>query len=171
LTPSETAQILAELKAAYPRQEITPDTLKIYAAHLLPFEVDQVQAAVREHTRESRFFPTVAELLERVAEETAGVPSPPVAWAEVSKELRRVGHTGAPSWSHELIREAVVMFGWRRLCETSTSSLATDRARFIELYEELRRHEIRRSVNAGAETTARALGAGPLRLSSGEREN
>lgn len=157
---SEVVDILQQLKAAYPRQPISKDTLEIYARELEPFGADEMYTAMRWLLRNSRFFPTIAELIGSVAERRLNLPGPEDAWGEVASELRRVGHTARPEFSTDLIKEAVDNIGgWRRLCESSNG--VSDRARFIDAYKATRR----RCVEAVCVIGLRP-GSEPLQLES-----
>lgn len=68
------------------------------------------------------WFPPLGLIRERALLATAraaGVPLPPdtdVAWLEVGRQIRAVGHRGSPEWSHPAVAEAVAAVGWRVLC-------------------------------------------------------
>lgn len=65
MTATEARSLIAGLKAAYPRQEISVETLKVYTRHLVKLDYRLAGLACEQHTGESPYFPSVAELLSR----------------------------------------------------------------------------------------------------------
>jgi len=53
---------VAVLNAAFPRENIQPETLAIYVTKLGDIEADLLAASVNRLLEESRFFPTIAEV-------------------------------------------------------------------------------------------------------------
>ena len=66
MTPQETAQIITILRAAYPRQAITAkqygDMVTVWAGVLADVSFEVGKRAIDEHCRESKWFPSVAEI-------------------------------------------------------------------------------------------------------------
>lgn len=58
------APVLAYLESAYPAAKPRPQTARVYAEHLREFDDPTLQEAVRRAVGRSRFYPSVAELLE-----------------------------------------------------------------------------------------------------------
>ena len=141
MKPSESAYILEELRAAYPNAKISKDTFVVYEKNLRPYHFVAVVTVIRCLIRTSKFFPTVAEILEQLAEMMLQLPSTAGAWSEVITEVKRVGHTTKPEFSHRLIDDTIKrMGGWYRQC--SSQNHVAERARFCELFETLRQQEI-----------------------------
>ena len=61
-------RLVAVLKAAYPRQELPPETVAIYAEMLADLDAETATAAVKRAIQTSRFFPTIAEIRNVAAE-------------------------------------------------------------------------------------------------------
>jgi len=59
---------MSVLTAAYPRQITGRNTLAVYAQALADLDPDEVREAVAEHVATSRFFPTIAEIRDKVEE-------------------------------------------------------------------------------------------------------
>lgn len=63
-------QVLAILKGGYPNQSMTPETAELYLREfsVICREVGQplLESAVRAAIRESKFFPTIAEIREKI---------------------------------------------------------------------------------------------------------
>ena len=62
MTKPEAIKLIAVLRAAYPNQDITEETVELYAAMLADLDFSIAQESLQRHIATSRFFPTVAEL-------------------------------------------------------------------------------------------------------------
>lgn len=80
MTKADTYFVFAILTAAFPRQEISKDTGDLYALFLADFEREPAERAVKRIITKSRFFPSIAELREEIAELALGLPSELEAW-------------------------------------------------------------------------------------------
>ena len=134
------AQILFVLGAAYPRFELTPETVQIYEETLSDIPVDALQAATLDMVAESKFFPTVAEIRKSAfALMAEDEPDAYSAWGK-TLDLLRDGR-GHPIISrsrefdvHPLIEQTVRQVGgWSYLAQTE--NVVADRARFIDAYD------------------------------------
>ena len=85
---SEATELVAVLAASFPRQPIGEPTLKAYAGALADIPVELAGAAVTQLQHSSRFFPSISEIRETVAELSLGAPSPMMAFeqARTAKE-------------------------------------------------------------------------------------
>lgn len=109
-----------------------------------PFDNALVVAAIDSFVVEAGpFAPHQGMVAKRAAELQARatgheVPGVDEAWAEVQREIARVGWTGAldpqrkPLFSHPTISAAVEAMGWQTLCESENE--VADRAHFLKLY-------------------------------------
>ena|SRR5262244_1831251 len=59
-------QLWAKLCAAFPRQEVTVATMAIYFERLSRFDEAKLEKAVLESIDKSTFFPTIAEIIQRI---------------------------------------------------------------------------------------------------------
>lgn len=135
----EAAKILSVLAAAYPRVEVSQETIAIYTQFLQDLDYGRVQAAVIKHIATSTFFPSIAELRQAALDMSTDdrLPLPGEAWEEVVKQMKIIGYTGKPQFSHELIEKTVqAMGGWINLCQSTEGMV--DRAHFIKIYESYR---------------------------------
>lgn len=77
----------------------------------------QVNAAVRQSMRVSRFFPKPVELRELIEGDREAAAD--AAWGSVLREIRRVGYVGTPNLEDRTLRAVRELWGsWQRLCET-----------------------------------------------------
>jgi hypothetical protein len=117
MTASEARALVAQLKAAFPRQEVTKETLAVYARMLADLDVDAAQHAVLGIMAESTFFPAIAEIRERVARNACTLPSVEAALAELDRAVRRFSPDDSRTWTYDddwsdpLIARAVHMVG------------------------------------------------------------
>lgn len=82
------------------------------------FSLEEASAAIRVALRTCKFFPRPVELREMVEGDTDA--NADQGWAEVIREVRRVGYLGTPMVADPVALAAVrdVWGSWRRLCET-----------------------------------------------------
>jgi hypothetical protein len=142
MKPNESAGVVALLKAAYPRQELDRDTIRLYAKMLADLDAEVVVAAVERIIATSKWFPTVAEIRAETTRNPAAKTGAE-AWGGVLEQIRLVGHTSVPIFQDartaSTIRE---LGGWYRLC--CSDNPISERARFIERYEQLLAEDTRR---------------------------
>lgn len=140
------------LVGAFDEMVVSPTKASLFEAflHDVPAEVG-LRAVSTWIATESK-PPSIAQLRHAVAV-AGGTAAPGVdeAWAEVRRELGRVGSHGVPRWSHPAVRDAVAAIGWGALC--ASIAPAIDRAHFAKAYEAA----TRRSVTSRAQGLVRAL--------------
>jgi hypothetical protein len=137
MTPSETAKLVGLLMVAFPNFKMASDTAEVYEMMLDDLDYEATKGAVRGLLATCRFFPTIAEIRAAVVDAELGPTVPAlVAWGRVCDEIRRVGANGRPRIDDALTARCVDAMDWRYLCRSSND--AADRARFCELYGQLR---------------------------------
>jgi hypothetical protein len=140
--PSETTAIMARLKASYPRQPISEETIRAYAEALADLDADKVAKAVACHVRTSAFFPAISEICQACAEESCAAPTAADAWDEVMRAVGSVGQYRLPTWSHPVIGKCVDgIGGWVNLCQSE--NCVADRSQFMRLYADERPRAVR----------------------------
>lgn len=145
---TEAAKIMAILVAAYPNAQVSEQTSEIYESMLADLDFETCKAAVMRLLAGSKFMPSIAEIRTTAADIQHGPKRlGGEAWGDVVAEIRRVGYIGTPRFSDPCVAEVVRMLGWQQLCK-GESSEASDRARFIELYDGLQQRA-RADVVAG----------------------
>jgi hypothetical protein len=163
-------QILRALRRAYPRTELPPDTLVTYARFLEHVNPAELQAAVTVHVAKSNYFPTVAELLHAVVERQCGHMNAIEGWEEANRytttPVQHVtclecddGYVGdqicsachgsaeriVPRTVDQLVKRALDAVGGEQTLRAAIGSeLATIRAHFFKVYEQLRSDSIER---------------------------
>lgn len=109
------------------------------------------------------FFPSLGAVRDE-ALRLIGVAGPPdldAAWAEVQAQIRRVGASRVPDWSHPAIEAAALAVGWRVLCHADEGDAAAYR-QFRDFYRlTAARHE-------GTARPAPALAAVRRELETGD---
>lgn len=66
------------------------------------------------------------------------------AWAEVMKEVSRVGSWGEPVFKEDTTRKAVEAIGWKAICQSE--NIGIERAHFLKVYDALEKREHKESV-------------------------
>lgn len=134
--------LVATLAAAYPRETIREATLKLYVRKLCDLSPPALAQAVDECILTSRFFPTVAEIRDRVAVARVCAPTPEEAWGEVMAAVSRWGRYRDPQWSHALVGQAADCMGWASICDCDEDGIGTLRAHYLRAYSGIRdRHQ------------------------------
>ena len=103
---------------------------------------DLLERAAAEHIRESRFYPTPADLLAR-AVRREDIPTPEEAWRQVKGQISAVGIYGTPTWSHPAVSQAVEAMGWETLCSMDAASQSAERAHFMRIYGSYREERVK----------------------------
>lgn len=81
MTPKEA---LAVLCAAFRVEQLEPETVKIYVKKLHEIDAVSRERAVNRAIETSRFFPSIAEILDYAGPKNLGHPGPEEAWALVA---------------------------------------------------------------------------------------
>lgn len=149
----EVAKLIGTMAVCFPSVNISEETVAMYTAALRDIPLNVLEAAVEQCILESEFFPTLAKLRAKACELTT--PRRKIgteAYGVLQNEISRTGFYRQPQFSCPLIAQAVNALGWQNLC--SSENLVADRARFIQVYEQLLQREI---DNARLGPKARAL--------------
>ena len=163
---------LAELALAFPRQEMRPETLEVYAKHLADLPSAAVSAAIDRAIATATFPPSIGEIRAAVADLALGdAVQPETAWGEVLREVRRVGYNHppvfrdgrflppeVPTFSDPRIAEAVEATGWGYIC--TGEPLSTVKAQFERTLRAVCDRASRR-VQTGRLPDGTPIGSGP----------
>lgn len=151
------------LAACYPRYQLTDDTVDAYVLMLADIPADLLKAGAIEHARQSKWFPSVAELVSAahdVGHHTVDALVASEAWGVVTRRLRVPDRTWIGGQEYvrrpcdENTERAVEAIGGWTYLRHSEDGVA-DRARFIEAYKDIAARERRRAAEHPAVTTAR----------------
>lgn len=145
---SDLGKIVKSILASWPtqRQRMSDEDAAGFTlackTGLADLEYGQARAAVDRLVKTSKFLPSVAEVREAAVVDRQGErKSGGAAWGEVTAMVKRYGGHRAPGIDFEvadpLVAEVIRALGWRDLCDSRNQ--AADRARFIELYDQLAR--------------------------------
>jgi len=153
MNASEALKLFAILKATYPRQETTEATAEVYATFLSDLDYAATEQAVRRIAATSRFFPTIAEIREQVAEDHAGLPSVAEALELVAGRFRLSDAEVEENPLPAEVAKAYRIVGGEWAFRTSTSP-TTLHAQFRDMYAQIRAEAIgsyqRGSLGPGA---------------------
>ena len=102
---------------------------------LVGYEIEIIHAAVREHARREKFFPTIADIIRRIEGSVDDLAM--VAWSYVVKAIERFGYYSTVRFPHPAIHYAIdKMGGWLSLCKTLTDeNKPFQRRDFIKFFE------------------------------------
>lgn len=145
---SETAKLVAVMSEAFPQSPMGLGTSEVYETMLRDIDFDHGMLAVQRLIATSKWMPQVSEIRAMVADIKYGPARSGVeAWGVVCEAIRRVGqYRPAPRFKDEKVGECVRRMGWLSLCLCTNEP--ADRARFVEIYEDLQRKE-RADLQAG----------------------
>lgn len=135
MTTDDAGLLIATLAAAYPRQQLEPATIEVYARSLADLDHDLAAAAVARIIASSTFFPSIAEIRTMAAELVTGLPGPTQAWTLAANPNSRTGPL--PDAVAEALSAVGGSWALRR-----TTNLETFRSQFRRAYEEIRQREI-----------------------------
>ena len=125
---SEARALVATLAAAFPRQQVPQVTFDVYTADLVDLDLRVAEKATTNLRRSSRWFPTIAEIREAVAELQLDAPGPMEAYAQAVH--------GAKEDRHPLVQRAKLMCGddwyWRE------APTGVSRKAFLAAYAEVK---------------------------------
>lgn len=160
----EIGKLVTTLASLYPSTQIGKSTIGAYVSMLKDVPLGILQAAVDQISVESRFFPTVAEIRERVLMlQIPDLANGMTAWGDVKKAFARYGFYRTPKFDNPITAEAVDRMGWKELC--CSENPEADRAHFARIYDDLVKRSIQDAKLLPAsrmlrETAQKQLGSG-----------
>lgn len=184
-TPDQISKLFNVLCAAYPHYakdrtcEELDFTLTVYQRMLADVDPALLDMAATHHTRSSKWFPSVAELIDSAhALMTIDDPNAEEAWLEVKRVLHR-WHSDIdplPKFSSTIIDRSVEAIGLRALALMDMDDESAHRAHFMRIYAAFAQREKDRVVmlpetrEAARALKARAMLNGlTLKLSDGSK--
>lgn len=134
------ATAIRKLRDGWPREEFPDATILLYADTLERLPEEHVEAAIDKLMTNSRFRPSIGEVMLRAAESALALPTPEEAWA--------IAERGDLKAAPEPVWEAAEYVGGRYAIVTSTSP-ATIRSQFRRAYESLRERAVEEYAHKG----------------------
>lgn len=132
---TETVKLIGILTAVFPNH-LSADGVRTYATLLSDVPTPVLKVAVEQCANDCKFFPSVAEIRERVRSVSTIAPSNAAeAWEEVMIAMRRVGFYGFPTFENPITQRTVDAMDWQALC--SSENAIADRAHFLKLYDQM----------------------------------
>lgn len=141
MTEDQAIKIMSYLKRAYPRTEVTGETIAVYADAIRSLAFEVVMDAARRHVATSPYFPAVSELIGGVAERSVGMEPAEQAWVEVKRAISRWGRYQEWKFDNPATTLAVESIGKEALCNAD-ETLVAERAHFFRVYESYRQREL-----------------------------
>lgn len=143
MTREEIVKLLAVLKANYSgalkdmtRQE-AEGKINLWITMFADTDKEIMNLAIQKMIATSKYFPTVAEVRETIAEISTGyIIDGGEAWGEVIAAIRNYGQyreTKALESMSEMTRTVVQRMGWHNLC--MSEDMEIDRAHFLKIYQ------------------------------------
>lgn len=151
MQPTEFMQLWTVLTSAYPGFKTPAATIEVYNRALADLDYTLAEAAVLDAVSKSKFFPTIAEIREAAARLVVGADaSMPAleAWGEIKKAVAifgRHGWAGAQKFLDERTAATIRAIGWLSFCDSEVDEEMSWRARFVELYDQYQRREVRQA--------------------------
>ena len=117
------------------------ERMKVYIQYLQPLGPDALEKVAKKVIAESRYLPTIAELLD-AAKSLAGTVNPSSrvkswdeAWGEIERKMYSTSWNEKPQWSTPEIAQAVNNYGWHDLQSCLETDLPTIKAQVRRHYE------------------------------------
>ena len=138
---SKKAKAIAMLFGSF-GQGSDAERMAIYVEMLNDIPADVLDKVCRKTILESKFLPSIAELLQSarnlIGDMTGnGTPTWEEAWGEIENEMQTTFVYGEPQFSHPAIKQAVDAFGWQELCSVLTKDLPIVRAQLRDMYNNI----------------------------------
>ncbi len=137
MADSDIIKIVGVLAACYPHAQISSATIDAYVGMLRDVPLDVLGVAAQQCAVDCKFFPTVAEIRDKVAllterEYLAAAD----AWATVVSALKSGRfYFSNPTFDDPMIQRVIDAMDWEEL--KSSENPMADRAHFIKLYDSL----------------------------------
>jgi len=145
---------ITALAAAFPHGKITRETIEVYVHSLIDLDETLLNAAIVECMSTCEFFPTIKSVRDTAARLALGDHLEALeAWALVKHYARNGDYNNLHEFDDPLITECARILGWHDYLNSNTNDEPSWRARFCEIYNQLRERQVREirslpSVNA-----------------------
>lgn len=148
MTGAEVSRLVAVIAASWGAPAMTDARMEIYERMLADLPAREANSAIENLLCTCKFLPSIAE----IREETFGLmhgerKTGAEAWGDVLGAVSRFGIYRQPVFADPVVAYAVRQFGWENICNSENAQ--ADRARFIDLYEQLEKTSHKRELSAG----------------------
>lgn len=141
----EIIKILTPYLMAFPQSKMNEGALLVYARALEELELEQIEASMQMLIKSSKFFPTVAEIYEKVELVTNTIKrdigdevdlSPAEAWENAMATLKSTSPYSREPYifANEKVERAVRQFGLSEMLMLEQNAVNTARAQFMKIY-------------------------------------
>jgi hypothetical protein len=140
------------LFAAFDKQD-QKQRIEIYCRMLKDVPQEVLQKVVEKTIYESKFLPSIAELVEACRSLTSTVngekevPDWNEAWGEVEKAMRDTHWGHKPTFTHPAIEKAVNNYGWKFIHEVEEKDLHVMQAQLRRMYDEVAKRYVEEKRN------------------------
>jgi len=156
------------LAAAFPHGKITRATIEVYARSLSDLDAPLLDAAIMECMSTCEFFPTLKAIRDTAARLALGDHLEALeAWALVKHYARDGDYNHIHEFDDPLITECVQILGWRDYLNSPTNDEPSWRARFCEIYNQLRERQVREIRSLPQVNEYRRLSSGAQSIGGG----
>lgn len=143
-TPSEISAELRRILAAYPQHaaRLEPQSvtamLEVWQSDLADLPADLLAMACRNHRERSQWLPSIAEIRSSAVSLMRQASPADQDWndayAELQRQILRIGYTGTPEWNNPALAQTVkTMGGWWSVCQNEDPE-GVFRAQFRDTY-------------------------------------
>ena len=132
---TETVKLIGILTAVFPNH-LSADGVRTYARLLGDVPIPVLQVAIEQCANDCKFFPSVAEIRDRVFKVTEHAQENAAeAWESVMVAIKRYGFYRAPEFDNQITQRTVNAMDWQALC--SSENAIADRAHFMKIYDQM----------------------------------
>lgn len=143
MNEQQVSTLMVRMRGIWPDLIINEDTEQAWCWALEDASLTDVTVAVKQLMKTQKFTPKPAEILEIVAENATGLPTPSAAWGLVLAFMQ--GKTSIPDWRNNVpdqVHQAVKQIGGISTLRRSELP-AADQKRFIQAYTAIRDQAVR----------------------------
>jgi len=159
---------LTILASVFPHSKVTEQTLQIYAGDLADLPEQILELAFAECRTTCEFFPTLKAIRDTAARLALGDSLEALeAWSLVKQFARNGDYNHVHEFDDPLITECARILGWRDYLNSPTNDEPSWRARFCEIYNQLRERQVRGLRSLPQVNEYRRLSSGSLSIDKG----
>lgn len=132
--------ILFKTEACYPAGEFGPASIDVWHEALAEFDIEEISMAFSNHVKESRFLPTISEIVDRIKKNKRPQVSIEARaqrqWRIVLTAVARHGRAKPPVFADPITAKLVKsQFRWQYLCDMKQENENWEQKRWCEAFE------------------------------------